>query len=180
MSQAPRIAVIGVGNAFRHDDGIGPAVVHRLRERALDRPLPSSVALVDCDGESGRLMSVWEGAELAIVVDAAHAHPGLPGRVHRFDHEGPYARPAATSSHGLGLGEAIELSDALGRLPGRLIVFAVEGADSSLGTGLSPAVAGVLDRLAATVEAEITLHRDARARSGAGHRAGGGPHPAGG
>ncbi|KOT89942.1 peptidase M52 [Streptomyces sp. NRRL F-5755] len=179
MKAPPRIAVIGVGNAFRHDDGIGPAVVRRLRERAVDRPLPPSVALVDSDGETGRLISVWEGAELAIVIDAAHAHPGHPGRVHRFDHEGPYARPAATSSHGLGLGEAVELSDVLGRLPDRLIVFAVEGADASLGTGLSPAVAAVVDGLAETVEAEITRHRDARARN-TDHHSGGEPRPTGG
>ncbi|KOG87455.1 peptidase M52, partial [Streptomyces varsoviensis] len=152
MSQTPRVVVIGVGNAFRRDDGIGPALVRRLRERASVRPLPPSVALIDCDGETGRLMSAWEGAELAIVVDAAHAHPGHPGRVHRFDHEGPYTRPAATSSHGLGLGEAVELSDALGRLPGKLLVLAVEGADSSLGTGLTPAVAATVERLAETVE----------------------------
>ncbi|MFD7665150.1 hydrogenase maturation protease [Streptomyces sp. NPDC059788] len=178
MPQAPpRIAVIGVGNAFRHDDGIGPAVVRRLRERALDRPLPPSVTLVDCDGETGRLMSLWEGAELAIVIDAAHAHPGHPGRVHRFDHEGPYAHRAATSSHGLGLGEAIELSDVLGRLPGRLIVLAVEGADTTLGTGLTHAVAAAVDRLAETVEAEITAHKDDRARN-ASRRVGGGSRPA--
>lgn len=177
MKTPPRIAVIGVGNVFRHDDGIGPAVVRRLRERAVDRPLPPSVALVDCDGETGRLMSVWEGTELAIVIDAAHAHPGHPGRVHRFDHEGPYTRPAATSSHGLGLGEAIELSDVLGRLPGKLIVLAVEGADSSLGTGLSPPIAAVVGRLAETVETEITLHRDGRARNTA-HPIVGEPRPA--
>ncbi|KOT86031.1 peptidase M52 [Streptomyces rimosus subsp. pseudoverticillatus] len=179
MKAPPRIAVIGVGNTFRRDDGIGPAVVRRLRERAVERPLPPSVALVDCDGETGRLMTLWEGAELAIVIDAAHAHPGHPGRVHRFGLEGPYAGPAATSSHGLGLGEAIELSNVLGRLPDRLLVLAVEGADRSLGTGLTPAVAAVVDRLAATVEAEITLHRDVRARN-AGHQAGGAPRSAGG
>ncbi|MET9295840.1 hydrogenase maturation protease [Streptomyces sp. NPDC003077] len=176
MTESPRIAVIGVGNAFRHDDGIGPAVIRRLRERARDRPLPPSVRLDDCDGEPGRLMSLWEGVELAVVVDAAHAHPGHPGRIHRFDHRGPYRRPettpettrapasATTSSHGIGLGEAVELSDALGRLPGRLVVFAVEGQDGSLGTGLSPAVAEAVGPLAEAVEAEIVRHRDAAAR----------------
>lgn len=34
------IAVIGVGNEFRRDDGVGWAVVARLKERAGDRPLP--------------------------------------------------------------------------------------------------------------------------------------------
>ncbi|UNO43352.1 hydrogenase maturation protease [Streptomyces sp. MST-110588] len=180
MTQAPRIAVIGVGNTFRHDDGIGPAVVRRLRERTRHRPLPPSVTLADCDGDPGRLMSLWEGTELAVVVDAAHAHPGRPGRVHRLDHPGRYARPAAASSHGLGLGEAVQLSDALGRLPGRLVVLAVEGADRSLGTGLTPAVAGTVDRLADAVEAEIVRHRDARARHGQARARGDGRGPAGG
>lgn len=42
-------------------------------------------------------------------------------------------------------------SDALDRLPGRLIVHAVEAADLSQGTGLTPAVAAVIDTLATAV-----------------------------
>ncbi|MEU3191804.1 peptidase M52, partial [Streptomyces sp. NPDC006992] len=44
----------------------------------------------------------------------------------------------------------------LGRLPGRLVVYAVEGADASLGEGLTPAVAAALDPLVERVRAEIT------------------------
>ncbi|MBZ4018746.1 hydrogenase maturation protease [Streptomyces purpurogeneiscleroticus] len=163
MVQSFRITVIGVGNAFRHDDGIGPAVVQRLRERALGRPLPPSVRLADCDGDPGRLIALWEGMELAVLIDAAHAEPGRPGRVHRIDLSAA-SLPTPTSSHGLGLGEAVQLSEALGRLPGRLIVLAVEGADHSIGTGLSPAVAATVGPLAHVVEAEIVRHRDAAAR----------------
>lgn len=170
LGSAPAIAVIGVGNDFRHDDGIGPAVVQRLRQRALGRPLPPSVRLADCDGEPGRLMTLWAEAELAVIVDAAQAEPAEPGRIHRLDHDSPYGTTALTSSHGLGLGEAIELSDALGRLPGRLVVLAIEGADCSLGTGLSPAVAATVGPLAEMVEAEITRHRDAAARGVRGAR----------
>ncbi|GHE62936.1 hypothetical protein GCM10018785_34870 [Streptomyces longispororuber] len=42
--------------------------------------------------------------------------------------------------------------------------IAVEGTDTSLGTGLSPAVADVVGPLAASVEQEIVRHRDAAAR----------------
>jgi hydrogenase maturation protease len=34
MAVSTRIAVIAVGDRSRHDDGIGPAVLARLRERA--------------------------------------------------------------------------------------------------------------------------------------------------
>ncbi|WP_318783798.1 hypothetical protein [Streptomyces spectabilis] len=61
-------------------------------------------------------MTLWEGADLAIVVDAAHAHPGTPGRVHRMEPDSAgLAQPAAASSHGLGLGESVELARVLGR-----------------------------------------------------------------
>ncbi|WP_306316479.1 MULTISPECIES: hydrogenase maturation protease [unclassified Streptomyces] len=178
-----RIVVIGVGNEFRHDDGLGPAVVARLGTRAADRPLPPGTVLTTCDGEPGRLLGSWESAELAVVVDAAHAEPPQPGRVHRVElDDGALARPGPgpgqANSHGLGLGEAIELSRVLGRLPGRLVVYAVEGADRRVGTGLSPVVAERVDAVADAVEADIVRHRDAAARGGAardqGHGHGGG------
>lgn len=165
MAARTRVAVIGVGNAFRRDDGVGCAVVALLRERARARPLPPGTALRTCDGDPGRLIGLWEGADLAIVVDAAHAHPPCPGRVHRID-LGADALGGAerhASSHGLGLGEAVELARVLGRLPGRLIVYAVEGADHSLGVGMSDAVRRAVTPLAASVEDEMAVQRDAAA-----------------
>ncbi|MFD9825146.1 hydrogenase maturation protease, partial [Streptomyces violascens] len=85
MTGRTRIAVIGVGDDFRRDDGAGGAVVDRLRERAVERPLPAGTVLATCDGDPARLIALWEGADLAVVVDAAHAHPANPGRVHRLD-----------------------------------------------------------------------------------------------
>ncbi|WP_405653366.1 hydrogenase maturation protease [Streptomyces sp. NBC_00019] len=152
MKSRGRIAVIGVGNEFRRDDGVGWAVLSRLRER----PLPPGTRLATCDGDPGRLIGLWEGARLAVVVDAAHAHPGTPGRVHRLELDAELLpQPQTTSSHGLGLGEAVELARVLGRLPDHLVVYAVEGADSALGTGLSPAVADAVEPLVKAVEAEI-------------------------
>lgn len=165
MKERTHIAVVGVGNEYRHDDGIGWVVVERLRERAERRPLPPGTTLATCDGDPGRLIALWEGAQLAVVVDAAHAHPSVPGRVHRIELDAvQLAQPSRASSHGLGLGEAVELARVLGRLPGRLVVYAVEGADSSLGAGLSPAVAAALAPLTESVELEIVRQRDAAAR----------------
>ncbi|MFJ8956395.1 hydrogenase maturation protease [Streptomyces sp. NPDC102381] len=165
MAGHTRIAVIGVGNEFRRDDGVGWAVVDRLRGRAARRPLPAGTVLDVCDGDPGRLIGLWEWVGLAVVVDAAHAHPGKPGRVHRIELDSGWLnQPPTTSSHGMGLGEAVELSRVLGRLPGRLVVYAVEVGDSSLGTAMSGAVAAVVDPLAASVEDEIAHYSDAVAR----------------
>jgi hydrogenase maturation protease len=142
-----RAVVIGVGNEFRRDDGAGPEVVTRLRGR-----VPRGTELLVSDGEPARLIEGWQGLPLAVVVDAVRAGPAVPGRLHRLvvdrADQGP---PRSVSSHGLGLGEAIGLALALDRMPGRLIVHAVEAADLGQGTGLTPAVAAVIDTLAAAV-----------------------------
>ncbi|MEU2266718.1 hydrogenase maturation protease [Streptomyces olindensis] len=164
MGSPARIAVIGVGNEFRRDDGVGRVVAARLLERARSGALPPDTVVEACDGDPARLMGLWEGARLAVVVDAAHAHPGTAGRIHRIQLDAErLGHPSATSSHGLGLGEAVDLARVLRRLPERLVVYAVEGADGSLGTGLTPAVADVVEPLADAVEDEILRYRAAQA-----------------
>ncbi|MGW2260115.1 hydrogenase maturation protease [Streptomyces sp. NPDC001780] len=156
MVIAHPVTVVGVGNEFRRDDGAGPSVVARLRERVADGALPVGIRLVCCDGEPGRLIELWTDVALAVVVDAARALPGHPGRIHRLESCANTVRQSgAASSHGLGVGAAVELARALDRMPGRLIVYAVEGADGSPGTGLTPVVAASVGPLAERIEEEI-------------------------
>ncbi|MCH0539672.1 hydrogenase maturation protease [Streptomyces sp. MUM 203J] len=159
MGHSARVAVIGVGNEFRRDDGVGWAVIRLLRDRASLRPLPPGTVLSVSDGEPARLIGLWEDTALTVVVDAVRTGPGRPGRVHRLaarDTELPGA--GAATSHGLGFGEAVELARALGRLPRHLCVYAVEAADTSLGTGLTPAVEAAVRPLAERVEDEVRRH----------------------
>ncbi|WP_406424928.1 hypothetical protein [Streptomyces sp. NBC_01589] len=44
------------------------------------------------------------------------------------------------------------------RLPGQLLVHAIEGANSSLGTGLSVPVAAIVEPLTEWIAEEIALH----------------------
>lgn len=142
------IALIGVGNEYRRDDGIGPAVIERLR----DHP-PSGVTLTVTDGEPTQLLDAWAGADLAVVIDAVLCEPSVPGRIHRTDAVPP---PAATAStHGLGIPDAVRLADALGRAPQRLVVYAVEAGDIGFGHGLTPAVTGALPTVMRAVLSEI-------------------------
>lgn len=137
--------VIGVGNEFRRDDGAGPAVIDELRGRRLDR-----LTLAVCDGEPARLIDLWAGTDLAIVVDTVVAADGEPGRIREVDVLDGAA--PGTSSHALGLGHAARLGEVLDRMPRRLRIYAIEGADFGFGPGLCRpvrrAVAEVADRIA--------------------------------
>lgn len=150
------VIVIGVGNKFRRDDGVGPLVLARLRQA-----VPDSVRLAVSDGEPTGLVEAWTGAELAVVVDALRADPAdapAPGRTHRLVIDQVAAEPVSTvSSHGLGLGDAIGLAQALGRMPNRLVIHAVEVTDCGYGVGLSPAVAAAAERLTSAVLRELAV-----------------------
>ncbi|MFJ8160087.1 hydrogenase maturation protease [Streptomyces sp. NPDC096136] len=163
---AVRATVIGVGNDFRRDDGIGWAVVAALRERAAGLELPAGTVLAQCDGDSGRLLELWAGTGPVIVVDAWFPPSARPGRTCRWDSAAggaPLAAgPGRHSTHALGLAEALRLGAALGRGPDRLVVYAVEGADRSVGPGMTPAVAAAVPRLVRRVEAEIARHAVSR------------------
>jgi len=143
--------VIGVGHPYRRDDGLGPYVVERLRERG---GLPG-VRLVTSQGETSELLDLWDGADLAVVVDAIRAAPGHPGRVHRLTVLDPPAE-RSRAAHGLDLGEAVELARVLGRLPARLVLYAVEAADVGYGIGLSPEVAAAAVRVSDEIAGELT------------------------
>ncbi|MEU6255816.1 hydrogenase maturation protease [Streptomyces sp. NPDC047043] len=167
MTVSTRIAVIGVGDPDRHDDGVARAVLCRLRERAAERPLPPGTLLAACDDDPARMIRLWENAELAVVLEPAHARPSHPGRIYRLELDGAALWRAGTMRPN-GLGAAVNVARALGRLPGHLVAYAVDGADSSLGRGLSDPVAATVGHLAECVEAEIVRHRVAAARSASG------------
>jgi len=142
--------VIGVGNRYRHDDGAGPVVADRLHELSL-----AGVRVIETDGEPTRLLDAWDGASVAVVVDAVRTGTAPAGAVHRAEAPLSPGRPRAGSSHALGLGDAYALGEALGRLPRRLVVYGIEAVNFDTGTGLSDAVAAAVNDVVAAVAADI-------------------------
>jgi hydrogenase maturation protease len=146
-----RVVVVGVGNAYRGDDGVGLAAAGRVRGRVAD-----TVDVLVCEAEPSRLIEAWEGADAAVVVDAVSSG-AAPGTLHRHDAsvEALPSRAFRSSTHAFGLGEAIELARALGTLPARVVVLGVEGGDFTAGRGLSPPVAAAVERVAEAVLDEL-------------------------
>ncbi len=152
----PGVVVIGMGNQLRGDDAAGLEAVRRLRERQL----PASITLATHEGEAIELHELWDGADAVVLVDTV-ASGAAPGTVHRID-ASDVALPAAlrrSSSHAIGAAEAIELARVLGTLPGRVIVYGVEGARFEVGAALSEGVASALDELIAATLAEALALR---------------------
>ena len=62
----------------------------------------------------------------------------------------------AASSHALGIPDALRLGQALDRIPGRLLVFAVEAGTLDTGVGLSPPVADAVPDVVDAVLRELS------------------------
>jgi hydrogenase maturation protease len=136
------VNVIGLGNEWRSDDGVGIEVARRLGGRVLE-------------GEPIALVDALDGEDEVTVVDAVSSG-APPGTLYVFQ-AGRLPLPArlfgASSTHALGLADAIELARSLGRLPRRVVVYGIEGESFDFGKGLSPAVAEAAGRVAEEVGA---------------------------
>jgi hydrogenase maturation protease len=144
-----QLVVIGIGNPDRADDGVGPRVVARLG------PL-SGARVHTLPRDAFAIIEAWAGAAAVILIDAA-AVIAMPGRVHRIDlavDQLPCELGLA-STHAFGLAEAISLARSLGRLPAKVIVYAIEGVCFEPGAPMSAEVIAAVDQVSQLIAAEV-------------------------
>ncbi len=132
------LVVLGVGDIFHHDDGVGIYIAHRISHEVGDL-----VIVFDNTLSSKDLIDAWQGASAAVVVDAV-ATEGLPQPGTIYQREvGSQSIPESLfpySTHNLSIAAAIEMSRALGTLPRRLTICGIEGGNFETGSGLTPEV----------------------------------------
>ena len=158
--------VIGLGNVYRGDDGVGPAVASAVEatlsagsgERS-EEPM-ADVVVLDGIADPLDLLGRWDGAATAIVIDAARsgAPPGTVTVIdaHRDTARGRFPRVPGTvhpptSTHGVGLHSAIALARSLGTAPDHIAIVVVEGEIFDHRDRLSPSVASAVGEAAASV-----------------------------
>jgi hydrogenase maturation protease len=145
-----RVLVIGVGNELRSDDGAGIAVARRLRDAA-------DLDVCELQGEPTRLLDAWQGRDAVVLVDTMRsgAQPGTIRRIDASQTAVPSVLGGSTSTHAVGLGETLELARTIGRLPRRVVVYAIEGRRFEAGAPMSDSVRLWIDELVARVLSEV-------------------------
>jgi len=152
MGNSAAYVVIGLGNEFRGDDGCGPAVARRI-----DRLRLPGVRVVQPLADGTGTVTSWRGTEAAFVIDSVRSG-SAPGTIFHFEPlleavpENVF-RPATT--HRLGLTQIVQLAQALGQLPGRLIAYGIEGASYDHGNAMTEAVARAVEEVSGLIAAEI-------------------------
>jgi len=133
-----RLLLVGFGNSLAADDGVGPAVVERLREGEL----PSGLRAEEGGQDALCLAGLWRGEPEVWLVDAL-IRGAPPGTVHRLEHEELLAIPQRhATAHALSLPECLRwLVLAHPEMAGvRYRLWGVEPGRVAMEEGLSPAV----------------------------------------
>lgn len=145
------VLVVALGHPDRGDDAVAGLVADRLHagDEMVVRRLP---------GDPSRLLDDpwWTAADRVVLVDAVRTG-APPGTVHRWTAP-ELLRPGSASGgdgHGLGLVATLALAQALGRLPGDVVVVGVEGTAYDVGSPPAPAVVAGVDRAVATVRRAV-------------------------
>ncbi len=137
----PIVLVIGVGNSFRSDDGVGPRIARSIA--AMNLP---GVEVREESGEGASLMDTWHGFARVFLIDATSSGRP-PGTALRFD-AATTPIPAELfhySTHAFSVAEAVEMARALGELPPRLVLYGIEGETFAAGQALSEPVNAAID-----------------------------------
>jgi len=149
------IKILGVGNVWRGDDGVGPFIAGQLANR-----LPE-LTIRSCNGEITGLLGEFEHCNELLLIDAIDAASAnlRPGSVLRLDAGDPALTQSglrASSSHVLGVMEALTLARTLDLLPDKCAVIGVAGKRFEHRQELSPPV----QRAAETLVEDLSREYD--------------------
>ncbi len=149
------IVVVGAGNVLFGDEGLGPKAIERLRKAGL----PENVKVYDAGVSLSSILSVCEGCDKMVIVDAVKSG-ARPGEICRFaleeleggDQSGLSFR---LSLHEMDIPRAIAMERLVARLPSEIIFIGMEPKRVAPGEGLSEEVSAGLDALVDRVIEEL-------------------------
>ena len=143
--------IIGIGNPDCGDDAAG-----RIVARQLNMKHAAGTRVVEHCGEAAGLVECLSSARAAYIIDSSVTGQP-PGAINRLNVAAKALPRGALgcSTHGVGLAEAIELARALGRLPPRCVVYAIEGRRYEVGAALSPEVAAAAEKVVMLIQDEL-------------------------
>ncbi len=144
--------ILGVGNTLYGDDGLGVRVAEELTRHNL----PAGVA-VEVAAVSGiNLVLRMDGWKRVIIIDAVQMGE-KPGAWRRFRAEDVryFAGGQGLSLHETGVAQALELAEALGKLPEEVLIYGVEPERLEISEELSPPVQAAIPEIIKHILGEL-------------------------
>lgn len=151
--------MLGCGQLLVGDDGFGVRVVEELQKIRL----PENVNIEDAGVGGLAILTMIEGSDKAIIVDAVHTGKEPPGTIYHFtDKELPPPNMFMLSAHDLNLVDTIHMGRELERLgeqkmPKEIVIIGVEIESPKLEftTEMSPEIKADIPRVVQMVLEEI-------------------------
>jgi hydrogenase maturation protease len=147
-----KAVVIGLGNLYMRDDGLGIRVAEALKERDLGE----SVSIQAYPEMDLTLIEKLQGTSKVIVVDAVRGgkEPGTVSKYTLTPRKGELSE--LPSLHSLALCDVLDLAMSSGILTCPVVIVGVEPRDDSLGEGLSSEVESALPKAIEAVMKELS------------------------
>lgn len=147
-----KILVVGVGNPYRCDDGIGPEIIKILKVTP-----DECFVLIDCGNDSLILLDQIMEYEWAIIIDAVQMLES-PGTVKLFTLTEAKLKITSDglSTHGFGLAEMLELVERLG-IKTKIKIIGVQPKHIGFGENLSAEVQQKIPEILHLIEQEKYL-----------------------
>ena len=147
-----RPLVLGVGNSFRHDDGIGSRIISILQQQSS----AITADLLDGGIDGLALLDKIEPYSNVIIIDAVNMGRD-PGNVQCFAAEDVRLKikSDALSTHGFGLAELITLMQNL-NIQTNIKIIGIEPQNVDFGEGLSAIVEQKVPEILTIVKDEVS------------------------
>ena len=149
------VAVLGLGNIMRTDDGVG---VHAARMLATDRRLPADVQTIEGGTLGLDLLHSLQGITHVLALDAVDTG-AAPGTLLRFANAELARLPVARSVHLLGFSDILNTLRLLGDAPDEVVLLGVQPESTDWGVAVSSVVDAALNDLVTAAIAQITTWR---------------------
>ena len=148
--------IIGCGNLYRKDDGIGVVVAHRLQSFFSQHPHPD-LQIVEAGTNGIDVMLQAHGARKVTMIDACSSG-SEPGAIFQIPGLALINQPPpGFSPHNFRWDHALHAGQIIFRdeFPQDITVFLIEVSDTTFGESLSPAVAASVDKVCAMITSLI-------------------------
>ncbi len=118
------IIILGMGNKFFGDDGVGIIIAEKLKELLTDIP---QINVEETNWGGFRIIDLLSGYKTAIIIDALRTMNHPVGFIHRLDYKELIHSVRMVSFHDVNFATAVEFAKEMNiSMPEDILVYAIE------------------------------------------------------